>query len=282
MKPAKTESVSIICDHLHLIGNYFQDCENGDFFSIRHSSDFDKPDKLCGDLSDWIPLNTTIPIHSESSAEQSVVAGFVSNRRDTGTGFTCRIFAHERSEPVTDKPDTTTTTVKPGTCPDPDESYCQCGPVRDHFWDDKPQPDHYPIKIIGGENADPHQFPFQVALTYYDYFFCGGSLITRNHVLTAAHCTDYMVQVGAAGSDDFQVLISEHDFSDMGDCQYSVGISRIIQHPNYNASNLDFDYSILELERPVSCSQYVSPVCLPAMNDDPVMYENRQAKAIGK
>ena len=130
VKPAKTESVSIICDHLHLIGNYFQDCENGDFFSIRHSSDFDKPDKLCGDLSDWIPLNTTIPIHSESSAEQSIVAGFVSNRRDTGTGFTCRIFAHERSESVTDKPDTTTTTVKPGTCPDPDESYCQCGPVR--------------------------------------------------------------------------------------------------------------------------------------------------------
>ena len=198
IKPAKTESVSIICDHLHLIGNYFQDCENGDFFTIRHSSDFDEPDKLCGDLSDWIPLNTTIPIHLESNDEQSVMAGFVSNRRNTATGFTCRIFAHERKESdTTEKPDTstTTTTHKPGTCPDPDESYCQCGPVRDHFWDEEPKPDFFPIKIIGGENADPHQFPFQVGLTYYDYFFCGGSLITRRHVLTAAHCTEYMLQV---------------------------------------------------------------------------------------
>ena len=76
-------------------------------------------------------------------------------------------------------------------------------------------------------------------------------------------------------------MISEHDFSDNNDCAYSIGVSRIIQHPQYNASALDFDYSILELEYQVSCSQYVSPVCLPAMNDDPVLYENRQAKAVG-
>ena len=117
----------------------------------------------------------------------------MSNRRNTATGFSCRIFANERHEsetPGTSTVSTTTTTHSPGTCPEPDESYCQCGPVRDHFWEQKPQPDFLPIKIIGGENADPHQFPFQVALTYYDYFFCGGSLITRKHVLTAAHCTD--------------------------------------------------------------------------------------------
>ena len=51
--------------------NYFQDCENGDFFAVKHSDSFDDDfDKLCGDLSDWMPMNTTIPIHFHSHAEQ--------------------------------------------------------------------------------------------------------------------------------------------------------------------------------------------------------------------
>ena len=77
-------------------------------------------------------------------------------------------------------------------------------------------------------------------------------------------------------------MISEHDFTDDYDCAYSIGVSKIIQHPQYNATALDFDYSILELEYRVPCSQYVSPVCLPNVQDDPGMYENRRAKAIGK
>ena len=56
---------------MHLVGNYFQDCENGDFFAVKHSNNFDDDfDKLCGDLSDWMPMNTTIPIHYDGHAEQ--------------------------------------------------------------------------------------------------------------------------------------------------------------------------------------------------------------------
>ena len=71
VKPEKVESVSVVCDHMHLIGNYFQDCEDGDFFVVTHKNNFnDDWDKLCGDLSDWMPMNTTIPIDFESHAEQ--------------------------------------------------------------------------------------------------------------------------------------------------------------------------------------------------------------------
>ena len=35
------------------------------------------------------------------------------------------------------------------------------------------------------------------------------------------------------------------------------------------------------LKRQVACSAYVSPICLPSMDDSDEMYENRNAVAIG-
>lgn len=42
--------------------------------------------------------------------------------------------------------------------------------------------------IVGGELALPGQYPHQVALLRRSRFSCGGSIISRQHVLTAAHC----------------------------------------------------------------------------------------------
>ena len=46
--------------------------------------------------------------------------------------------------------------------------------------------------IFGGENADPHEFPWIVKLNMDNckHKFCGGSIISENIILTAAHCVD--------------------------------------------------------------------------------------------
>lgn len=51
-----------------------------------------------------------------------------------------------------------------------------------------PKPQIAP-RIVGGEAANPNDFPFMVALRVGDQLLCGGALIASNVVLTAAHCT---------------------------------------------------------------------------------------------
>lgn len=46
-------------------------------------------------------------------------------------------------------------------------------------------------RIVGGDEATPGQFPHQIGLlvnTGRGQAFCGGSILTENIVVTAAHC----------------------------------------------------------------------------------------------
>jgi len=111
-------------------------------------------------------------------------------------------------------------------------------------------------RIVGGQETELHEYPWQVGLVFRNEHdpWCGGTLISSTHVLTAAHCTE-----GKAAS-WIRVLLGEHNITDSDFNR--VDVAEIIEHPNYNFP--DNDYAILRLANPVAFTNKVSPACLPA------------------
>lgn len=105
-------------------------------------------------------------------------------------------------------------------------------------------------RIIGGVDAEPGAWPWAVALIHssisnnFQGQFCGGTLISSDWVVTAAHCTD------GKSPADIDVLAGVTDLNnDVGE---RVAVKRIIQHPDFNSRNLVNDLSLLQLREPVS------------------------------
>jgi secreted trypsin-like serine protease len=48
-------------------------------------------------------------------------------------------------------------------------------------------------RIVGGGNVNIRSYPFLASLRYLsnNIIFCGGSIISNKHILTAAHCLYY-------------------------------------------------------------------------------------------
>lgn len=115
----------------------------------------------------------------------------------------------------------------------------------------KPPYERQGDKIIGGKAATPHEFPFfAVLLDRQMNVFCGGSLVHRNYVLTAAHCNCLNPGVPAS---DITVKINVHDIKNNDRCVEVLKVSRKIPHPMYDRQS-KFDYCLLELASPSSYS----------------------------
>ncbi|KAH8291584.1 hypothetical protein KR018_001721, partial [Drosophila ironensis] len=120
-------------------------------------------------------------------------------------------------------------------------------------------------RVVGGEDAAKGQFPHQVSLRNSGSHSCGGSIISRNFILTAAHCVtgdaDENGNHVAYSADRFTIRAGSNDRFSGG---VVVEVSEVIFHEEYR--NLRNDVALLRLATPLIFSDNIQPIALPSAN----------------
>lgn len=119
-------------------------------------------------------------------------------------------------------------------------------------------------EVVGGNAVANGEYPFVVAIldrrvrgSAYHKQFCGGTLIDRNSVLTAAHCVRGVrpnrlnVTVGRTVLDSKQGTTRR--------------VVRIFIHPKYDARSLRHDAAVLKLKTPV---RKIRPARIPTVRQN--------------
>merc|ERR1712050_331712 len=129
-------------------------------------------------------------------------------------------------------------------------------------------------RIVGGHEAEEHQWPWQVALFIDDAWFCGGSLITDEYVMTAAHCAD--------GASYFNILAGAHNVRASSE-PHRVEITSYegFTHPGWDPNTLDNDIALVRLPEKIEFNDYIRPACLPPSEDENNGYVGELTTPVG-
>ncbi|XP_041972817.1 trypsin-1-like [Aricia agestis] len=115
-----------------------------------------------------------------------------------------------------------------------------------------PPPAHVDNRIVGGEEADIIDYPYQVSFIVNNSYFCGGSIISENYILTAAHCAqdvDPSTVVLRAGS----------SFRRNGTI---IPIAEVTPFPDYDNPPFDKDVAVMKTVDPIEFSDTIQPIPL--------------------
>ncbi|XP_049290198.1 CLIP domain-containing serine protease 14D-like isoform X1 [Anopheles funestus] len=156
-------------------------------------------------------------------------------------------------------------------------------------------------RIVGGQRTSIDQYPWMALLQYYNQrkgtkkFACGGVLLNRKYVLSAAHC---FVRL-PSGMELHKVRLGEWDTDSDIDCEdlddelscaapvQDFGYERIIIHEGYVGNNVDRanDIALIELAGQAEYNAFVKPICLPepsTPNKEKLYFGNMWAAGWGR
>jgi trypsin len=112
-------------------------------------------------------------------------------------------------------------------------------------------------RIVGGSPANDGDYPYQLGLRFNNAFRCGGSIISANWILSAAHCLDG----GQAASG-----VTWHGGSVN---RLSGGVifttAEYMLHPQYSRASLDNDVLVARSNEALTGTN-IGPVSMAALN----------------
>ncbi|XP_073491620.1 serine protease 33-like [Aquarana catesbeiana] len=117
-------------------------------------------------------------------------------------------------------------------------------------------------RIVGGTDALDGEWPWQVALIDKEAngeYLCGGSLISPEWVMTAAHCIQKPIQVS-----NYKIYLGMYKLGVISSHTVVANVRNIIVNRNFTSDGDPGDIALVQLATPVTYTQYIMPICLPS------------------
>uniref|UniRef100_U5EUF2 Putative trypsin n=1 Tax=Corethrella appendiculata TaxID=1370023 RepID=U5EUF2_9DIPT len=129
-------------------------------------------------------------------------------------------------------------------------------------------------RIVLGFPAKPKQFPWQVSLNGYNSDgnrgICGGSVISPDWILTAAHCVTGKVRMevllGSIVRDQPELRLESETF---------------FHHANYKPLLLENDVALIRLPYSINYTENILPIALPPRQFSDELFVNAKAVVSG-
>ena len=137
----------------------------------------------------------------------------------------------------------------------------ECGIVK---IPNRSRPD-YGFKVVHGHDTERGHHPWQASIRVKkqgkSVHWCGAVIISRFHILTAAHCLvgypkgALVIRVGDYNTENFE------------NTELDVFIDNTYVHEDFRKEgHMNNDIAVILLKSPIRFNDYVQPICLPHKN----------------
>ncbi|CAN9515653.1 unnamed protein product [Ophioblennius macclurei] len=114
-------------------------------------------------------------------------------------------------------------------------------------------------RIVGGYAPVPHSIKYIVSIQTKDRrHVCGGFLINKYWVVTAAHCN--------IGVNNMMIVAGDYSLTIYEGTEQEILPQLVVPHPGYNSTTNNKDIMLIKLRAPIYLNNYVSIALLPRHN----------------
>ncbi|XP_066594731.1 chymotrypsin-2-like [Prorops nasuta] len=114
-------------------------------------------------------------------------------------------------------------------------------------------------RIVGGKDSSEGKYPYQVSIQYIGRHNCGGSIINKRYILTAAHCLRGRIQ-------NFLTIVAGITRLDSAGDEYKV--ESFLIHPEYDPVLIINDIGLIRVNEDIRFSEKVQTIELASKDPD--------------
>uniref|UniRef100_A0A8D2LZC4 Peptidase S1 domain-containing protein n=1 Tax=Varanus komodoensis TaxID=61221 RepID=A0A8D2LZC4_VARKO len=112
-------------------------------------------------------------------------------------------------------------------------------------------------RIVGGQASKRGAWPWQVSIRWNGRHFCGGSLVAKQWVVSAAHCFRRNPVL------DITVSLGSNQLDNMSSNARIIPVTQVICNIEFSGTGTRGDIALLRLQQPLEYTPYILPVCVP-------------------